>query len=92
MQKACSEEQVLRHLQTQIHGWCKSGQLHPVQKAALIYTPCLIAEIRPETRALTLSVMHFAVIHNDFTIHDDFLLPTMHIIYIYYIKLEVIIY
>lgn len=32
------------------------------------------------------------VIHNDFNIHDDFLLPTMHIIKMYYIKLEIIIY
>lgn len=80
MGKACSEQEVLWNLQTQVHRWCKSAQLHAVQKAALIYTPCLITEIRPETRALTLSVMHFAVIHNDFTTYDDFVLQTIHII------------
>lgn len=84
---------MLWHLQSKIPGWCKTVQFHPVQKAALIYTLCLITEIRPETRPPSLSVMHFVVIHNDFTIHDVFLLPTMHInILMYYIKLEISIY
>lgn len=87
MGKACNEQQVLWHLQGQLHRWCKSVQLHPVQKATLMYTPSLVREVRLEIKALALSAMHFAVVHNDIIIQQVFILPTMYIILIYYAEL-----
>lgn len=52
-----------------------------------MYTPSLVREVRLEIKALALSVMHFAVVHNDIIIQQVFILPTMYIILIYYAEL-----
>lgn len=52
-----------------------------------MYTPSLVREVRLEIKALALSVMHFAGVHNDIIIQQVFILPTMYIILIYYAEL-----